>query len=346
MRVNGHAKRSRKRSLITGGAGFVGSHLAEVLLDRGDDVTVLDNLSTGSVDNIEHLQGDARFAFHVGDIRDRELVDELVAGADVVFHLGAAVGVKLILDDPIESLHTNVFGTETVVSAAAKYGKKVLLASTSEVYGKVAKIPQHEDDDIILGPTSYSRWSYAAAKMLDEFIGLAHARRGVPVVCFRLFNTVGPRQTGAYGMVVPRFVSAAVHGRPVEVYGDGSQSRCFLHVEDAVEAIVRLETNDRAIGEVFNIGSTESVTILDLARRVLSEAGADRKLITFRPYAEAYPDGGFEEIQRRQPDISKIRGVTRWHPKRRLDHIIRDVIAEHAVVTAPGEVEMPVVAIA
>ena len=255
-----------KRALITGGAGFIGSHLAEALLRDGYSVTALDNLSTGSESNVAHLD---ELQLVVGDAADERLVAELVAESDVVFHLAAAVGVRLILADPIESFRTNVLGTEAVLRAAAQHGTKVLIASTSEVYGKVARLPQREDDDVLLGPTSINRWSYAAAKMLDEFIGLAYARRGLPVVCFRLFNTVGPRQSGAYGMVVPRFVDAALTGQPLLVHGDGNQSRCFLHVADAVSAIVKLERSERAVGQVFNVGSTESVTILGLAESVL-----------------------------------------------------------------------------
>ena len=322
----------QRRALITGGAGFIGSHLAEALLADSYHVTALDNLSTGSTANIDHLGSEHHFDLVVGDITDEELVERLVASHDVVFHLAAAVGVNLILADPIESFRTNVLGTESVLRAASGTGTKVLIASTSEVYGKVARMPQSEDDDVLLGPTSFSRWSYAACKMLDEFLGLAHARRGLPVVCFRLFNTVGPRQTGTYGMVVPRFVEAALRGMQLQVHGDGTQSRCFLHVADAVNAIVKLSRAQRAVGHVFNVGSTESVTILELAHRVLAAVGAgqDPSLIAFVPYADAYPGGGFEDIQARRPEIKKIRAFTRWRPRQTLDDIIRDVVATHA----------------
>ena len=331
----GHAE--QKRVLITGGAGFIGSHLAEALVERGNHVTALDNMSTGTAGNVSHLHAEHRFELREGDIADQRLMDALVARHDVVFHLAAAVGVSLILADPIESFRTNVLGTETVLHAAAKSGSKVLIASTSEVYGKVARLPQREDDDVLLGPTSYSRWSYAASKMLDEFLGLAHARRGLPVVCFRLFNTVGPRQTGRYGMVVPRFVDSALRGEPLHVHGDGLQSRCFLHVKDAVDALIRLERTARAIGHVFNIGSTESVTILDLAHRVISMVGskaASPAVISLVPYDQAYPDGGFEDIPARQPEIAKIRSYTRWRPKLGLEDILRDVIAAHEAAYA------------
>jgi UDP-glucose 4-epimerase len=330
---------STKRVLITGGAGFIGSHLAETLLADGCRVTALDNLSTGSMRNLSHVENEAGFDLVVGDVCDEALVERLTAEADVIFHLAAAVGVRLILADPIESFRSNVLGTESVLKASETHGAKVMIASTSEVYGKVVRIPQREDDDVLLGPTSFSRWSYAACKMLDEFIGLAYARRGLPVVCFRLFNTVGPRQTGTYGMVVPRFVDAALRGEPLQVHGDGSQSRCFLHVRDAVEAIRRLEHNPRCVGEVFNVGSTESITIMDLAKRVLRTADVDDpEMISLVPYSEAYPDGDFEDIKARKPSLAKIRAATNWHPRLSLDTILQDVMAEReavAVAEAP-----------
>lgn len=335
-RARASGDRKRKRALITGGAGFIGSHLAERLLADGVAVTVLDDLSTGSARNIAHLEDERLFDVTVGDVSDERLVRGLIRRHDVVFHLAAAVGVKLILADPIQSFRTNVLGTESVLRAAAQTGAKVLIASTSEVYGKVARLPQREDDDVLLGATAYSRWSYATCKMLDEFVGLAYARRGLPVVCFRLFNTVGPRQTGEYGMVLPRFVDAALRGHPLRVHGDGSQSRCFLHVADAVEAILRLEGAPEAPGEVFNIGSTETVTILELAERVLStvrSACETDAMITFMPYEQAYPEPGFQDIPARLPDVSKIESLTGWHARHDLDRIIGDVIV---AMTADG----------
>jgi UDP-glucose 4-epimerase len=334
-----------------------------VLLRDGYSVTALDNLSTGTDNNVAHLD---ELQLVVGDVGDERLVAELVAESDVVFHLAAAVGVRLILADPIESFRTNVLGTEAVLRAAAEHGTKVLIASTSEVYGKVARLPQREDDDVLLGPTSINRWSYAAAKMLDEFMGLAYARRGLPVVCFRLFNTVGPRQTGAYGMVLPRFVDAALRGEPLLVHGDGNQTRCFLHVADAVSAIVKLERSERAVGQVFNVGSTESVTILGLAERVIAAVqrlsppaaalngsngnGPDRNgrasEIVLVPYSKAYPDGDFEDIRDRQPSVDKLRGLTRWRARNDLEDILRDVIVARNEAVALTHEEMPATALA
>jgi UDP-glucose 4-epimerase len=347
-----------RRALITGGAGFIGSHLAEELLSDGWSVTALDDLSTGSEENIAHLDD---LQLVVGDTANERLVEELVAESDVVFHLAAAVGVRLILAEPIESFRTNVLGTEAVLRAAARNGTKVLIASTSEVYGKVARLPQREDDDVLLGPTSITRWSYAACKMLDEFIGLAYARQGLPVVCFRLFNTVGPRQSGAYGMVIPRFVDAALRGEPLQVHGDGSQSRCFLHVRDAVSAIMRLERTPRAVGEVVNIGSTEPVTILELADRVIETVSSrgglagsllhgpshnggssGRGRIALVPYSEAYPDGDFEDIRARQPSVDKLRSLTRWRARHNLDDILRDVVAARSTALGHRTEEVPV----
>ncbi|HEU4450958.1 MAG TPA: NAD-dependent epimerase/dehydratase family protein [Gaiellaceae bacterium] len=346
--------------MITGGAGFVGSHLGERLLGEGNRVIVLDNLSTGKTSNISFAENDPRFDLVVGDVTDAPLVERLTSFAETVFHLAAAVGVKLILADAIGSLKTNVAGAETVLEACTRQRTKALIASTSEVYGKVARIPQREDDDVLLGPTCYGRWSYAASKMLDEFIGLAYHRQGLPVVIFRLFNTVGPRQSGRYGMVLPRFVSAALKGEAVPVYGDGTQSRCFLHVRDAVEALVRLERSPKAVGEVFNVGSTEPVTIAELARRVLAAvdsrvsgrrvgtaaASPAEARIRYVPYGEAYPSGGFEEIGHRMPDITKIRGVTRWRPKRSLGEILEDVVDERSLALEELREQVPVAALA
>jgi UDP-glucose 4-epimerase len=332
-------RQNSRRVLITGGAGFIGSHLTERLLATGDRVRILDNLTTGRPENLVTLEHDSNLEVVAGDVTDSDLVERLVAESDVVFHLAAAVGVKLILADAIGSFRTNVIGTENICAACARHNTKVLIASTSEVYGKVVKLPQREDDDVLLGSTGVSRWSYAAQKMLDEFVALAYHRQGLPVVIFRLFNTVGPRQTGRYGMVVPRFVDAAVDGRPIEVYGDGKQSRCFLHVHDAVEALVRLSENDDAIGHVFNVGSTEAVTILALAKRVIAATGGDvssaaiKSAIRYVSYADAYPTGGYEDIRARVPDTRKIRSVTRWRPRHSLDKILADVVAERRLAT-------------
>ncbi len=331
---NGQARRGglRRRALITGGAGFIGSHLAEALVERGDHVIALDDLSTGETANLTALADTPLFDLVIGDVVDTAVVDRLIGDVDVVYHLAAAVGVELILSDPIQSFRTNVLGTESVLSAARRHGTKVLVASTSEVYGKVTHLPQREDDDVLLGPTSFSRWSYAACKMLDEFIGLSYVRHGVDVVCFRLFNTVGPRQTGRYGMVVPRFVDAALAGKSVPVYGDGGQTRCFLHVRDAVEAIARLEAAPAAVGRVFNVGSTESVTILELASKVLAAVGRDEDAVALIPYDEAFPNGDFEDIRDRMPAIERIQAATGWSPSFTLDDIVRDVVEDRAAI--------------
>jgi len=300
---------------VTGGAGFVGSHLAERLLAAGELVTVLDDLSTGSRENVAHLVADPRFTLVVGDVTDLDVVEQLVGNSDLIIHLAAAVGVKLILADPLRSIETNVAGTRNVLDAAARKGTKVLVASTSEVYGKASRIPQREDDDVVLGATSVTRWSYAAAKMLD------------------LFNTVGPRQSGAYGMVIPRFVEAALRAEPLPVHGDGEQLRCFLHVADAVEAIVRLADCPEAVGEVVNVGSVEPVAIRELADRVCALVGEGA--ISYVPYEQAYPEGGFEDIRCRIPEISKVRALTGWEPTRSLDDILADVVAQYADGVVP-----------
>ena len=316
------------RVLITGGAGFVGSHLAEELLAAGHHVTVLDDVSTGSWANLAGVATHDRLRCVEGKVEDRRLVGALVRDAGVVYHLAAALGVRLIVENPLESLKTNISGTETVLDAVSGGHARVLIASTSEVYGKSSQMPFREDDDVVIGPTLRNRWSYAAAKMVDEFLALAyHQQRGLEVVVFRLFNTVGPRQTGRYGMVVPRFVQAALDGKPLPVYGDGLQSRCFLHVKDAVDAIRRLAESPDAVGRVFNVGTTERVTIRELAERVLAMTdGAVRsERIVHIPYEEAYPPG-FEDMRTREPDISRINRVTGWRPTRNLDTILDDVI--------------------
>lgn len=311
--------------LITGGCGFIGSHLAERLLARGDSVTVLDDLSTGSMDNVAHLVGRPGFQHRIGSALDRPLVSELVDRADVTVHLAAAVGVRLIVERPVHTIETNVGATETVLAAAAKKQKLVVVASTSEVYGKSTLVPFREDHDLQLGPTSHSRWAYACSKALDEWLSLAYAReKHVPVIIARFFNTVGPRQTGRYGMVLPTFARQALRGEPITVYGSGDQSRCFGHVRDAVESVVRLIDTPSAIGEVFNIGSTEETTIRSLAERVRDAAGSSSTIVTV-PYSEAYA-AGFEDMQRRVPDVSKLERTTGFRPRTSLADIVRDVV--------------------
>lgn len=312
---------------ITGGAGFIGSHLAQRLLERGDQVLVLDDLSTGSMDNIDHLVGQRGFEYRIGSATDVPLVAELVDRCDATVHLAAAVGVRLIVERPVHTIETNVRATEVVLGAAAKKQKPVLVASTSEVYGKGARIPFQETDDLTLGPTTHSRWAYACSKALDEWLALAYWReKGVPVIVARFFNTVGPRQTGRYGMVLPTFAAQALRGEPITVYGTGEQSRCFGHVNDAVEAAIRLLATPAAVGEVFNIGSDEEVTILELARRVRAAAGSASE-IAFVPYSEAYA-AGFEDMQRRVPDASKLERTIGFRPRTPLSTIIDDVVAD------------------
>jgi UDP-glucose 4-epimerase len=313
--------------LITGGAGFIGSHLSERLLGAGANVTVLDDLSTGSMSNIKHLIGRPGFSHWIGSVRDAALVKELVERCDLTVHLAAAVGVRLIVERPVHTIETNVHGTEVVLNAVARQSKKVLITSTSEVYGKSAKVPFREEDDLVLGPTLHSRWAYACSKALDEWLALAYAReRGVPVVIARLFNTVGPRQTGQYGMVLPTFVRQALAGRPITVFGDGEQSRCFGHVRDAVESMVRLLDTPAAIGEVFNIGGTEETTMQQLAELVRELAGSSSEIVKV-PYSEAYPIG-FEDMARRIPDVSKLEGAIGFRPRTPLREIVADVL-EH-----------------
>jgi UDP-glucose 4-epimerase len=312
---------------ITGGCGFIGSHLAERLLERGDAVMVLDDLSTGSMDNIAHLIGRPGFQHRIGSSLDRPLVSELVDRADVTVHLAAAVGVRLIVEQPVHTIETNVGATETVLAAAAKKQKLVVVASTSEVYGKSTLVPFREDHDLQLGPTSHSRWAYACSKALDEWLALAYAReRHVPVIIARFFNTVGPRQTGRYGMVLPGFARQALRGEPITVYGTGDQSRCFGHVRDAVESVVRLIDSPASINEVFNIGSTEETTIRKLAEQVRDAAGSSSTIVTV-PYSEAYP-AGFEDMQRRVPDVSKLERTTGFRPRTPLSEIIVDVVED------------------
>jgi len=313
-------------ALITGGAGFIGSHLAEKLLAIGDQVTIIDNLSTGRFENIAHLENLPNFRYAIEDIRHAAVMDRLVSECDVIYHLAAAVGVFAIVHSPIDTLEINVGGTEIVLQTARRYRKKVLIASTSEVYGKGVKVPFSEDDDRILGPTTKSRWSYAASKELDEFLGLAyHKAVGLPVTIVRLFNTVGPRQIGNYGMVVPRFVGWALKGEPIQVYGDGKQTRCFANVYDVVEAIALLGHNSSVAGEVFNIGSDQEVSIYDLALKG-KECAQSASEIVFVPYDQAY-EAGFEDMRRRVPDIRKIRKAIGWQPTTPLETTIRQMIA-------------------
>jgi UDP-glucose 4-epimerase len=312
--------------LITGGAGFVGSHLSEHLLAQGHRVTVIDDLSTGSIRNIAHLRDEPAFRYVIGDMYDRALLGELVDDADAIFHLAAAVGVKLILESPVRTMETNIRCTELVLELAAKKKRKILITSTSEVYGKSTDLPFREDGDLVLGATTRGRWSYACSKAIDEFLAIAYWReKGLPTVIARLFNTVGPRQTGQYGMVVPRFVQQALAGEPITVYGDGLQQRCFGHVHDVVRGLSDLMGEDRAVGGVFNLGTQEEVSILDLAHRVKERTGSASE-IRFVPFGEAYDDH-FEDMPRRIPSLIKIQETIGWQPTRRLDDILNDVIA-------------------
>ncbi len=314
-------------NLITGGAGFIGSHLAEGLLDRGHQVTVLDDLSTGSMANISRLKSNPSFNYVIDSVMNRPLLAELVDGSDVVFHLAAAVGVRLIVESPVRTLHTNVRATELVLEAAAKKHKKVILASTSEVYGKRSRIPFREDDDLIIGPPVCGRWSYACSKALDEFLAIAYQReRGLSSIIVRLFNTVGPRQTGRYGMVLPRFVGAALAGQPIEIYGDGTQSRCFGWVGDVVSALCQLGQSEAAVGKVFNIGSDDEITINELADLV-REVTHSRSAVVYRSYKEVYGEG-FEDMTRRVPDLSRIRQLIGYAPSKTLGQIV-EAVAVH-----------------
>lgn len=315
------------KALITGGAGFVGSHLADKLIARDDQVIALDNLSTGSLPNIDHLRGDHRFELMLGSILNADLVDDAVSRVDVVFHLTAAVGVNLIVAKPLESLRTNILGSEIVLEKAHKYGKSVMVTSTSEIYGKNASDRLGEGDDRILGSPLKSRWSYSEAKAIEEILAYTYWReKGLPAVIVRLFNTVGRRQTGAYGMVIPRFVHQALRGESLTVYGDGRQTRCFCSVNDVVPALIRLLEDERAHGQVFNLGGTEEIAIADLAQKVIDITGSESK-IRFVPYDEAYEEG-FEDMPRRVPDISRISNLIGFTPTRSLDDIILEVVEE------------------
>jgi UDP-glucose 4-epimerase len=313
--------------LITGGAGFIGSHLAERLLERGDQVLLMDNLSTGSMENIRHLKKYDRMHYFLEPLENRQVLAELVDEADVIFHLAAAVGVKLIVESPVRTIETNVNGTQMVLEAACRKRKLVFAASTSEVYGKNTNVPFHEDADLVLGPTTKGRWSYAASKALDEFLALSYWKeKRLPVVIARLFNTVGPRQTGRYGMVLPNFVRQALDGAPITVYGTGKQSRCFCDVSDAVEALLRLAATDTAVGEVVNVGNDEEITIEDLAKHVKERTRSSSK-IDYIPYDQAY-EPGFEDMFRRVPCLDKLQRLAGFRPSKALPEII-DRVAGH-----------------
>jgi len=313
------------RILITGGAGFIGSHLSDAYLERGDDVYIIDDLSTGSIQNIAHLKGNPRFHYTIDSVHNQPVTAELVDQCDVIFHLAAAVGVKLIVESPVRTIETNVRGTEVILELANKKKKPVLVASTSEVYGLSMDVPFREDGNLVMGATTKGRWSYACSKAIDEFLALAYWReKKLPTRVVRLFNTVGPRQTGQYGMVIPTFVKQALAGRPITVYGDGTQTRCFGYVGDVVGALIKLMDHEGAIGEVFNIGSNEEVSILELANRIKGLTKSESEIVLV-PYAEAYEEG-FEDMPRRVPDITKVGALVGFKPEMKLDGILKSVI--------------------
>ena len=313
------------RALITGGAGFIGSHLSEALLDQGSQVLILDDLSTGSIDNVAHLKGRPGFEYFIDSVNNEPLLAELIDRSDVVFHLAAAVGVKLIVEQPVHTIETNVHGTEVVLKHANKKKKLVVIASTSEVYGKSNNVPFREDADLVLGPTPKHRWAYACSKAIDEFLALAYWKeRKLPVIVVRFFNTVGPRQTGRYGMVIPNFVRQALAGEPITVFGDGTQSRAFTHVGDVVDALLKLVAEPRAIGQVINVGTTQEITMAALAERI-RELSSSKSVIKFVPYEEAY-ESGFEDMPRRVPDLERINALIGYDPKQTLDDILIQVI--------------------
>lgn len=313
------------KALITGGAGFIGSHLAEELLNNGHQVFLIDDLSTGSIDNIEHLKNHKGFTYTIDTILNAPVLAELIDKCDVVFHMAAAVGVMLIVESPVRTIETNIKGTEAVLMHANKKKKKVIIASTSEVYGKSDQKTFKEDGDLILGPTTKGRWSYACSKAIDEFLALAYWKeKKLPVVITRLFNVVGPRQTGRYGMVIPRLAKQALQNKPITVFGDGKQSRCFAHVKDAVDAIIKLSATEKAIGEVINLGSDEEISIEELAKKI-KKAARSKSEIRYIPYSEAYEEG-FEDMRRRVPDLAKIKKLIGYKSKYSLDNIIKDVI--------------------
>lgn len=316
------------RYLITGGAGFIGSHLTERLLAAGHQVTVLDDLSTGRKANLAAVEGSPQFQFIHETVENASTVAIAVSQCDVIYHLAAAVGVQLIVDQPVLTIHSLIHGTEVVLNAAHRFNRPVLIASSSEVYGKGTRVPFSEDDDVVMGPTRHTRWCYAYSKGVDEFLGLAyHKQFRLPVVMVRLFNTVGPRQVGMYGMVLPRFVESALAGRPLQVYGDGTQTRCFCHVSDIVDAMVKIMQESKAVGEVFNLGGDEEVTINELARRVIQLSGSN-SAIEHIPLAKAYGQQ-FDDLPRRVPRLDKIKSTIEFSPRYKLDEIIRSVIDEH-----------------
>jgi len=316
------------RVLITGGAGFIGSHLADAYLKRNDEVSVIDDLSTGTIDNIQHLKSNPRFHYTIDSVHNQPVTAELIDRSDIVIHLAAAVGVKLIVESPVRTIETNVHGTEVVLALANKKQKRVLIASTSEVYGLSLDVPFREDGNLVMGATTKGRWSYACSKAIDEFLALAYWReKKLPTTIVRLFNTVGPRQTGRYGMVIPTFVKQALAGRPITVYGNGKQTRCFGYVGDVVGALIKLMDNADSIGQVFNIGSTEEISILQLAEKV-KELTHSNSEIVFVPYDEAYEEG-FEDMPRRVPDTTKINQLVGFKPEMTLDGILETVISFH-----------------
>lgn len=316
------------KHLITGGAGFIGSHLAEFLLEQGHEVSVIDDLSTGSIKNIQQLKANPKFHYTIDTIMNESLMAEMVDDCQIIFHMAAAVGVKLIVEDPIRTMHTNIQGSEIILKLANKKSKKVILASTSEVYGKGTNIPFTENEDIVLGPSTKNRWSYACSKVIDEFFALAyHKKHGLPVVIARLFNTVGPRQTGQYGMVIPTFIKQALAGNPITVFGDGSQSRCFGYVQDVVEGLIRLAFHPDTAGEIFNLGNDQEISIGSLAE-LIKKKTASRSEIIFVPYDKAYEEG-FEDMQRRVPSLEKVKKWINYSPRVNLDEIIEKTIDYH-----------------
>jgi len=317
------------RVLITGGAGFIGSHLADAYLERGDEVLVIDDLSTGTIENIQHLKNNPRFHYTIDSVHNQPVTAELVDQSDVVVHLAAAVGVKLIVESPVRTIETNVHGTEVVLALANKKKKRVMIASTSEVYGLSADVPFREDGNLVMGATTKGRWSYACSKAIDEFLALAYWReKKLPTTIVRLFNTVGPRQTGRYGMVIPTFVKQALAGRPITVYGNGKQTRCFGFVGDVVGALIKLMDRPDSVGQVYNIGSNEEISIFQLAEKVKELTNSDSEIV-FVPYDEAYEEG-FEDMPRRVPDITKINQLVGFRPEMTLEGILQSVISFHS----------------